>query len=150
MFRGNHPTRVDEKGRLKLPAEFGQLRQRLTRELGDRAGTRHYIRVLQLLGRHTAEQVAQAIGACLSRQVLRAEFIEQKLSGRGLGDSVPVDHSIIDRVNVPLPDLRRFDQLLTFHPSIQGEPNDVTDALEAQPQNTAAADDAGRICQAVA
>ncbi len=22
MFRGNHPTRVDEKGRLKVPAEF--------------------------------------------------------------------------------------------------------------------------------
>jgi MraZ protein len=22
MFRGNHPARVDEKGRLKLPAEF--------------------------------------------------------------------------------------------------------------------------------
>ncbi len=22
MFRGNHPTRVDEKGRLKLPADF--------------------------------------------------------------------------------------------------------------------------------
>jgi MraZ protein len=22
MFRGNHPTRVDEKGRLKLPAQF--------------------------------------------------------------------------------------------------------------------------------
>src|SRR6202049_1228221 len=22
MFRGNHPTRVDEKGRLNLPAEF--------------------------------------------------------------------------------------------------------------------------------
>src|SRR5258708_37758860 len=22
MFRGNHPTRVDEKGRLKIPAEF--------------------------------------------------------------------------------------------------------------------------------
>src|SRR6204780_1892717 len=25
MFRGNHPTRVDEKGRLKLPAEFKRL-----------------------------------------------------------------------------------------------------------------------------
>lgn len=135
---------------LKLPAAFGQLRQRLTQELGDRAGTRHYIRVLQLLGRHTAEQVAQAIGACLSRQVLRAEFIEQKLSGQGPGDSVPVDHSIVDRVSVPLPDLRRFDQLLTCHPSIQGEPNDVGDALEAQPQNTQAADNAGRIRQAVA
>jgi MraZ protein len=22
MFRGNHPTRVDEKGRLKVPAEY--------------------------------------------------------------------------------------------------------------------------------
>ena len=22
MFRGNHPTRVDEKGRLKIPSEF--------------------------------------------------------------------------------------------------------------------------------
>jgi len=27
MFRGNHPTRVDEKGRLKLPAEFKPLKE---------------------------------------------------------------------------------------------------------------------------
>ena len=25
MFRGNHPTRVDEKGRLKVPAEYNRL-----------------------------------------------------------------------------------------------------------------------------
>jgi len=25
MFRGNHPTRVDDKGRLKLPAEFKRI-----------------------------------------------------------------------------------------------------------------------------
>ena len=25
MFRGNHPTRVDDKGRLKIPAEFKRL-----------------------------------------------------------------------------------------------------------------------------
>jgi MraZ protein len=25
MFRGNHPTRVDEKGRLKVPSEFKRL-----------------------------------------------------------------------------------------------------------------------------
>ena len=25
MFRGNHPARVDEKGRLKLPAEFKRI-----------------------------------------------------------------------------------------------------------------------------
>ena len=24
-FRGNHPTRIDEKGRLKLPADFKHL-----------------------------------------------------------------------------------------------------------------------------
>jgi MraZ protein len=29
MFRGNHPTRVDEKGRLKLPAEFKRLMDEL-------------------------------------------------------------------------------------------------------------------------
>ena len=36
MFRGNHPTRVDEKGRLKLPAEF-------KREIEERYGTKFYI-----------------------------------------------------------------------------------------------------------
>jgi MraZ protein len=36
MFRGNHPTRVDEKGRLKLPAEFKHL-------VDERYGTQFYI-----------------------------------------------------------------------------------------------------------
>jgi MraZ protein len=36
MFRGNHPTRVDEKGRLKLPAEFKRL-------VDERYGTQFYI-----------------------------------------------------------------------------------------------------------
>jgi MraZ protein len=36
MFRGNHPTRVDEKGRLKVPAEF-------KREIEERYGTKFYI-----------------------------------------------------------------------------------------------------------
>jgi MraZ protein len=35
MFRGNHPTRVDEKGRLKLPAEFKRL-------VDERYGTQFY------------------------------------------------------------------------------------------------------------
>jgi len=65
---------------LKLPAAFGELRKRLARELGERAGTRHYIRVLQLLGRYNVREVAQAIEACLDRTVLRAEVIEQKLA----------------------------------------------------------------------
>jgi transcriptional regulator MraZ len=36
MFRGNHPTRVDEKGRLKIPAEFKRL-------IDERYGTQFYI-----------------------------------------------------------------------------------------------------------
>jgi MraZ protein len=36
MFRGNHPTRVDEKGRLKVPAEFKRL-------IDEKYGTQFYI-----------------------------------------------------------------------------------------------------------
>ena len=36
MFRGNHPTRVDEKGRLKLPAEF-------KRRIDESYGSQFYI-----------------------------------------------------------------------------------------------------------
>ena len=36
MFRGNHPTRVDEKGRLKVPAEFKRL-------MDEKYGTQFYI-----------------------------------------------------------------------------------------------------------
>jgi MraZ protein len=36
MFRGNHPTRVDEKGRLKVPSEFKRL-------LEEKYGTQFYI-----------------------------------------------------------------------------------------------------------
>jgi MraZ protein len=36
MFRGNHPTRVDEKGRLKVPAEF-------KRTVDEKYGTQFYI-----------------------------------------------------------------------------------------------------------
>ena len=38
MFRGNHPTRVDEKGRLKLPADFKRV---VEEKYG--AGTQFYI-----------------------------------------------------------------------------------------------------------
>ncbi len=36
MFRGNHPTRVDEKGRLKVPAEF-------KRTVDEKYGAQFYI-----------------------------------------------------------------------------------------------------------
>ena len=36
MFRGNHPTRVDEKSRLKIPAEF-------KRVIDEKYGQKFYI-----------------------------------------------------------------------------------------------------------
>jgi transposase len=95
---------------LKLPAAFTRLRDRLEKELGIRTGTRHYIRVLQLLNCHQAQEIAAAIEAVLGRQVLRAEFVEQKLaeqmqqqSPTAMG-SHPSDVSTI----IPLP-ARTFD-----------------------------------------
>ena len=147
---------------LQLPAAFGRLRERFTAELGERAGVRHYIRVLQLLGRHSAQEVAEAIEACLARQVLRAEFIEQKLgggSGALPGASAALMQTkptgLIPSVHVPPPDLRRFNQLLVhaeglaLRGSHQGE-DDVGDAAEAQSQIPEAADDAGGVREAVA
>jgi MraZ protein len=40
MFRGNHPTRVDEKGRLKVPAEF-------KRVIDEKYGQQFYITSLE-------------------------------------------------------------------------------------------------------
>ena len=145
---------------LKLPAEFGQLRERLTKELGERTGTRHYIRVMQLLGRHSAQQVATAIDVCLRRQMLRAEFIIEKLqlssphAAPAANDSIHL--SIVQRVSVPPPDLRRFDQLLVHQPVPQpkGDCDHAStysrDAAQTQSQDATAADDAGGIRQAVA
>jgi MraZ protein len=36
MFRGNHPTRVDDKGRLKIPADFKRL-------IDEKYGTQFYV-----------------------------------------------------------------------------------------------------------
>ncbi len=162
---------------LKLPAAFAQLRQRLETELGVRTGTRHYIRVLQLLGRYNAEQVAGVIEASLNRPGLRGELIEQRLikQQKRIDDQSPTDTVMssppgatfhlselspikLPTVVVPAPDLRRFDQLLTYHDRGQRpsdhftskENDDVRDVIKAQPQDAAIADDAVGVCTALA
>jgi len=56
----------------KLPAVFEQVRRILEEREGQRAGSRHYIRVLQLLGEHPVERIAQAIHRCQARRMLDA------------------------------------------------------------------------------
>ena len=77
MFRGNHPTRVDGKGRLKVPAEF-------KRVIDEKYGTQFYITSLD-------GKVAQIY------PFEEWEQIEQKLAG--LSTFNPTKKKFLSRVN---------------------------------------------------
>ena len=77
MFRGNHPTRVDEKGRLKLPAEF-------KRRVDEIYGTQFYI---------TSKDGREAEIYPLKEW----EKIEQKLAA--IPDMTPAKRKFLDRVS---------------------------------------------------
>jgi len=77
MFRGNHPTRVDEKGRLKVPAEF-------KRVIDEKYNAQFYITSLD-------GKVAQVY------PFEEWERIEQKLAG--LSNFNPTKKKFLDRTN---------------------------------------------------
>ena len=77
MFRGNHPTRVDEKGRLKVPAEF-------KRVIDEKYGQQYYITSLD-------GEVAQVY------PFEEWERIEQKLAG--LSTFNPTKKKFLSKVN---------------------------------------------------
>src|SRR3979409_783183 len=77
MFRGNHPTRVDEKGRLKVPAEFKQV-------IDEKYGQQFYITSVD-------GKVAQVY------PFEEWERIEQKLAG--LSNFNPTKRKFLDRTN---------------------------------------------------
>jgi MraZ protein len=77
MFRGNHPTRVDEKGRLKVPAEF-------KRVIDEKYNTQFYITSVD-------GKVAEIY------PFEEWERIEQKLAG--LSNYNPTKKKFLDRAN---------------------------------------------------
>jgi transcriptional regulator MraZ len=77
MFRGNHPTRMDEKGRLKVPAEF-------KRVIDEKYNTQFYITSVD-------GKVAEIY------PFEEWERIEQKLAG--LSNYNPTKKKFLDRVN---------------------------------------------------
>ena len=77
MFRGNHPTRVDEKGRIKVPADF-------KRVIDEKYGTQFYITSLD-------GDVAQVY------PFEEWERIEQKLAG--LSTFNPTKKKFLSKVN---------------------------------------------------
>ncbi len=75
MFRGNHPTRVDEKGRLKIPAEF-------KRVIDEKYGQQFYItsldgKVAQLYPFEEWERIEQKLAALSSFNPTKKKFLDR-------------------------------------------------------------------------
>ena len=75
MFRGNHPTRVDEKGRLKVPAEFKRL-------IDEKYGTQFYItsldgKVAQVYPFEEWERIEQKLAALSNFNPTKKKFLDR-------------------------------------------------------------------------
>jgi transposase len=135
-----------------LPAAFAELRRSLEIRHGPFAGARQFIRVLLLLGDHPQERVERAIlspaaGEAPSADaiILRVNRLRDKERSRFAEiPNSPVDlPSALTAMHVPVPDLSRFNQFLSF-----GGPSDVrscVDVAQVESEAVAAADDRGRV-----
>lgn len=99
---------------LKLPDVFAQLRRELEGQWGEREGKRQYIQTLQLLGAYGQEALTAAVAAALGTRQLRAGAIRLSLEIAAATPGESPNHS--RTVEVPLPDLGRFNQLLSGPP----------------------------------
>jgi hypothetical protein len=83
------------------------------------SGSRRFVQVLQLLGEHPLSRVSQAIEACQRDQLHSAEAVIQRTRSLAAIEAtkreatVPSNQPAAHRVDVPLPDLSRFDQFLS-------------------------------------
>jgi len=155
---GRKPAYLDHTSTFKnweLPTVFTELREHLEQRQGTHRGARQFIRVLQLLAEHPLARVRQAVDECrsaswpvdliLSRTVLLAQCASPSSGADCL--EVNLRSDALPQVNVPEPNLKNFDRLLTT-----GGHNDdksgSTAALESQSEATSFADDAGGVREA--
>ncbi len=104
----------------KLPACFAEFRAALEGLHGRMGGSRRFVRVLQLLGEHPLTRVCQAVEACQREHLHSAEAVVQRTRSLAAIEAAtcgrattPCEASVIPQVQVPLPDLSRFNQLLS-------------------------------------
>jgi hypothetical protein len=102
-----------------LPACFADLRARLERQHGPSAGARQYARVLQLLTEHPLTRLSTAIETCVREQLDTADAVIRRAKALASIDAARRPNcpttaapSLATPVDVPPPDLGRFDQLL--------------------------------------
>ena len=148
---GRRPAALDHSGvfrQWQLPAAFDSLRRVLEERHGPHAGARHYIRVLQLLAEHPVARVQQGIAWCRLKGLADAEAIRRQAERLALREAPPASPEAAAlrpelRIEVPRPDLARFDQLLSRGGSSHVGPDD--DALEGEPEAVAVAGDVGGV-----
>jgi transposase len=100
-------------------AALAGLRRELEGKHGAPAGTRQFIRVLQLLAEHPQSRIERAIAACRAGHAVSAEAIVQRtrtLAAAEAGLQTVIESSCeipnLPQVSVPPPDLSRFNRLL--------------------------------------
>jgi len=112
---GRRPAALDHSSvyrHWQLPPAFAELRQTLEARFGPRAGAQQYIRVLQLLAEHPLQRVQRAIAGGAAEAELIVHRVERL--ARRIDESVPAETpAVLASIQVPRPDLNRFDQLLT-------------------------------------
>jgi transposase len=102
----------------KLPACFTDFRTALEELHGLRAGAHRFVQVLQLLGEHPLARVGQAVEECISAHITSADAVIARTLSLAATDALTrrpallLPESPATAVQVPLPDLSRFDQLL--------------------------------------
>ena len=138
----------------QLPPVFTELRAALVARLGSCVGTRHHIRVLQLLASHPMERLASVVTGCLARGELDATTITA--AARPFRCDIAPSSSDnamslgLAAVTVQPADLAQFDRLLTRSPS-QGDADAHRDdpaVAQGQPEAPEVADDAQRVGEA--
>jgi transposase len=107
----------------KLPACFAAFRAALEQHHGAMSGSRRFAQVLQLLGEHPMSRVTQAIEACQRDQLDSADAVVQRIRSLAAIDATKRDGAVTPseaptalRVDVPIPDLSHFNQLLSSPP----------------------------------
>lgn len=99
-----------------LPPAFADLRRDLETRFGPRAGIRQYIRVLQLLARHPLDRIERAVHLVRIRGDPTAASVAASAERLARQPSPPSDTQL-SLTPSSLPDLSRFNRLLSSHPT---------------------------------
>jgi transposase len=108
----------------RLPSEFQALRENLEQRHGKSTGARQFIQVLQLLSAHPQQRILDAIlwcqreGVCTAQRIIYRcdEIAQRQLSTTTDRQTLPAVDRNLPQVTVPMPDLSRFDTLLSIEP----------------------------------